>query len=87
MTPSIVKFQNDASQASACEALADEIASGIPGLAEARNLSPSKIAQALWLALFYDLVGDDVDGSIASSLFSLTRHSTLATQIAPIASE
>ena len=68
-------IQDNSVQSSACEGLADEIASGIPALAEARGLPTRGVARSLWIALFCDIIGDDdVDGPAACEMFEAARH-------------
>ena len=54
-----------------CAALADEIIAEIPGHAEARHLSPGEVALALWLALYCDLLGNELTPSV---LFELAHR-------------
>ncbi|MEI6984498.1 MAG: hypothetical protein WCK65_00055 [Rhodospirillaceae bacterium] len=56
-----------------CEALADEIVSKIPELAETRGLPPPSVAVAVWLALFCDLVGKASEARM-NELFVMARR-------------
>ncbi len=52
------------------EVLADEIIAEMPDRAEARNISPGRVALAVWLALYCDLLGDEWT---SEALFDLAR--------------
>ena len=65
---------HDSFRTVAYEALADEIISGIPALAEKCGLSPSRVALTVWHALFFDLIGGDANGPLADELFELARR-------------
>ena len=69
-----VGFITDSTRRAACEALADEIVSRIPVLAEARGLPTVQVALAAWLALFCDLIGTETDESKVRKLFQMARR-------------
>ncbi len=84
MSASIINFRHDSLQRSACEALADKIISGIPAQAEAHGLPTGRVVQAVWLALFCDLVDPESDSADAGDLFELARRAARASVGEPL---